>query len=80
MSDARSCGNCIYFNHLILDCQAETQCMKDVDEAKYTAYIEGKKQGRAEVIDLIDRHLWNYSHEVWEDFKPILEQMMEQNK
>lgn len=31
-----------------------------------------------DVIDLIDSHLWNYSHEVWEDFKPILEQLKEQ--
>lgn len=38
------------------------------------------KQKKVEVIDLIDRHLWNYSHEVWEDFKPILEQLKEQNK
>ena len=37
--------------------------------------VEWEKQIRAEVIDLIDRHLWNYSHEVWEDFKPILEQL-----
>lgn len=34
---------------------------------------------RADVIDLIDRHLWNYSHEVWEDFKPILEQLKKHN-
>lgn len=33
------------------------------------------EKGRTDAIDLIDRHLWNYSHEVWEDFKPILEQL-----
>lgn len=36
-----------------------------------------RKEERAEVIDLIDRHLWNYSHEVWEDFQPILKQLKE---
>lgn len=40
------------------------------------AYMDMQKG--TDVIDLIDRHLWNYSHEVWEDFKPILEQLKEQ--
>lgn len=35
---------------------------------------------RADAIDLIDRHLWNYSQEVWEDFKPILKQLKEQSE
>lgn len=41
-------------------------------------FEDGKKDGvksKADAIDLIDRHMWNYSHEVWEDFKPILEQL-----
>lgn len=34
---------------------------------------------RANVIDLIDRHLWNYSKEVWADFQSVLEKLKEQN-
>lgn len=50
-----------------------------ISQEEYDAVIkklEGHdKQIREEVVDLIDRHLWNYSHEVWEDFKLILEQL-----
>lgn len=35
---------------------------------------------RKNAIDLIDRHLWNYSKEVWEDFKPILCKLKEQKE
>lgn len=35
---------------------------------------------RTNVIDLVDRHLWNYSKEVWADFQPVLEQLKEQNR
>lgn len=51
MSDLRSCGRCIYFNLITYECAEEPKCMKEVDEAKYTSYIEGKKQGRADAID-----------------------------
>lgn len=33
---------------------------------------------RAKIIDLVDRHLWNYSKEVWEDFQPVLGKLKEQ--
>lgn len=33
---------------------------------------------RAKIIDLIDRHMWNYSKEVWEDFQSVLKQLKEQ--
>lgn len=39
---------------------------------------DARADERVKVIDLIDRHMWNYSKEVWEDFQPILEQLKEQ--
>lgn len=51
MSDSRSCGRCIYYNSITNECGEEPKCMRDVDEAKYTSYIEGKKQGRADAIE-----------------------------
>lgn len=48
MSDSRSCGRCIYYNSITNECGEESKCQRDVDEAKYTSYIEGKKQGRAD--------------------------------
>lgn len=46
MSDSRSCGRCIYYNSITNECGEESKCMRDVDEAKYTSYIAGKKQGK----------------------------------
>lgn len=64
------------------DAEFKGQIIRDVLETvkeQNEIYLaEREKQIRAEVVDLIDRHLWNYSHEVWEDFKPILEQLKEQ--
>lgn len=53
MSDSRSCGRCIYYNSITNECGEESKCMKDVDEAKYTSYIEGKKQGREDAFQEI---------------------------
>lgn len=41
MSDSRSCGRCIYYNSITNECGEESKCMRDVDEAKYTGYLEG---------------------------------------
>lgn len=57
-------------------CQMWKGTLKELDRRQ----AEHDKQIREEIVDLIDRHLWNYSHEVWEDFQPILKQLKEQNK
>lgn len=48
MSDSRSCGRCIYYNSLTNGCGEESKCQREVDEAKYISYLEGKKQGEAD--------------------------------
>lgn len=52
MSDSRSCGRCIYYNSITNECGEESKCMRDVDEAKYTSYIAGKKQGKSEALNI----------------------------
>lgn len=67
MSDSRSCEGCIYHSSITDECAEEPKCMRDVDKAKYTSYIEGKKQcreeGAREFADkLIDKCKENYEH------------------
>lgn len=69
MSDSRSCGRCIYYNSIINECGEESKCMRDVDEAKYTSYIAGKKQGKLDGV----RELAEWLAEVSKVSEPIKE-------
>lgn len=55
------------------DCVAKEQFEK-------LACKQGRADERAKVLDLLDRHLWNYSKEGWADFQSVLKQLKEQNK
>lgn len=51
---------------------------EQVDKAISEHDLEIRADERERIIDLIDRHLWNYSKEVWEDFQSVLKQLKEQ--
>lgn len=53
MGDCRSCGRCQHFYNG--QCMEESQCMRDVDEARYNGLIEGRRLGKADAIEKVEK-------------------------
>lgn len=50
--DSWTCGRCKYFYNG--QCMEEEQCMRVVDEARYNGIIEGRRDERKKIIEIID--------------------------